>query len=240
MAFYHEISPGDIVITRRGTKRIIGIGTVIGSPFYDEQKGRERVGYLTEEAYSNFLPVKWEKKKERWNLTGLSSLIYEISEEKYQALIGEMKGAEEASDIESSAEFAIEKHLEDFIVANFERIFRGQLKLYEDEEGGIGQQYPIVGTDGKEIGYIDILAVEPSTNSYVVIELKKGRQSSDQMVGQVLRYMGWVAENLCQAGERVKGLIICKEVDEKLAYALRMVQGLIEVKRYGVDFRLID
>ena len=39
-----------------------------------------------------------------------------------------------------------------------------------------------------EVGTIDILADEPDTNSLVVIELKKGRES-DKVVGQTLRYI---------------------------------------------------
>ncbi len=46
-----------------------------------------------------------------------------------------------------------------------------------------------------------ILAVEPKTHSFVVIELKKGRPS-DQVIGQVLRYMGWVKKNLCAGGNQ--------------------------------------
>jgi len=235
-AFYHEISPGDVVIARRGTKRIIGIGTVIGPPFYNEERGRERVAHLTEDFYSRFMPVDWEKKELEFDRIVFSFYtIYEIPEEKYLALIGET----EDSDIpEHTAEFALEKHLEDFIVKNFESIFQGRLELYEDE-GSVGQQYPVIGSEGMEIGYIDILAREPCTNSYVVIELKKGRES-DRVVGQILRYMGWVSGNLCQAGESVKGLIICRELDERLVYALKMVQDMIAVKRYIVDFQLAD
>jgi len=234
--FHHEISPGDVVIARRGTKKIIGIGTVNGSPFYDEDKGRKRVAGLTEDFYSRFIPVKWEEKEKEFDRIVFSFYtIYEISEEKYRTLT-EAKTDTEIT--EQSAEFALEKHLEYFIVKNFGSIFGGRLELYVDD-GGIGQQYPVVGNDGKEIGYIDILAREPSTNSYVVIELKKGRES-DKVIGQILRYMGWVTEYLCQGGENVKGLIICKDVDEKLVYALKIIQNIVEVKRYTVDFQLID
>lgn len=238
-AFREEISPGDMVIARRGTKRAIGVGTVTGRPFYDEDRGQERVAHLTDDFYSRFLPVDWGKLREIEFERIVFSFyaLYEISEEKYQDLV--LKGSVETLErIEQSAEFALEKHLEHFIVRNFDRIFSGRLELYRDE-GGIGQQYPIVGTVGKEIGCIDILATEPSTNSYVVIELKKG-QESDRVIGQVLRYMGWVADNLCNRGEEVKGLIICKGGDERLDYALRLVQDIVEVKRYRIGFRLID
>jgi len=232
--FRHGIPPGDKVIARRGTKRLIGIGTVAGQPFYDEEKGQERVGNLTEDVYSRFLPVNWETREEIEFEQIVFSFytIYEIPEEKYRDLTQE--GPSEASEGLTIPE----KHLEDFIVRNFDQIFQGRLELYKDE-GAVGQQYPTVGTEGKVIGYIDILAREPRSDSYVVIELKKGR-GSDRVVGQVLRYIGWVADNLCQSGQKVKGLIICREGSETLDYALKMIEAFVEVKRYQVDFQLID
>ena len=82
--------------------------------------------------------------------------------------------------------------------------------MYVDAEGADGQQFDT------DIGPIDILAVEPKSNSFVVIELKKGRPS-DQVIGQILRYMGWVKKNLCKDGQAVKGLIICHDPDLKLS-----------------------
>lgn len=59
------------------------------------------------------------------------------------------------------------------------------------------------------------------------------------MVGQVLRYMGWVKENLAKEKDNVKGLIICKEADEKLSYSLKAIPNCdIAVKRYRIDFQL--
>jgi restriction system protein len=237
-AFLHEIEPGDVVIARRGTKRIIGIGEVTGPPFYDETRGQERLGNLSDDWYARFLPVRWEDRQIDFDSIVFSFYtLYEIPEEKYRELTQEETPQEEELR-ELSAEFALEKHLEDFIVTNFGSIFQGQLELHR-EEGVVGQQYPIVGSEGKQIGYIDILAREPSTNAYVVIELKKGREA-DRVVGQTLRYMGWVSENLCQSGEDVKGLIICREVDERLEFALKMVRNMIQVKRYSVSFQLHD
>jgi len=229
--FFHEISPNDIIIARRGTKRIIGIGRVIAAAFYNVDDGKERVAHSTEKYYSNFIKVQWDKTEEIYFEQIVFSFytMYEIDKEKYLSLIGEQP-IEEAS--EELPEFILEKYLEEFIVSNFERIFRGQLELFLDDEGNIGQQYPT------EVGNIDILAKDPTSNSYIVIELKKGRES-DRVVGQILRYMGWVKENLCQENENVKGLIICGERDERLDYALRMVQN-ISLKFYSLDFELID
>ncbi len=59
---------------------------------------------------------------------------------------------------------------EEFIVANFDTIFKGELRIYKDAEA-YGQQYVT------DIGQIDILAVERASSSFVVLELKKGRPS---------------------------------------------------------------
>ena len=71
-----------------------------------------------------------------------------------------------------------------------------------------------------------------------MIELKKGRPS-DQVVGQVLRYMGWVKENLCDNRQGVKGLVICHEADPKLSYALKMTRD-VDVRYYKVSFKLSE
>lgn len=58
------------------------------------------------------------------------------------------------------------------------------------------------------------------------------------VVGQILRYMGWVREHLCEQKQRVRGIIICRDRDESLDYALSMIEN-VEVRLYRVDFRLI-
>ena len=85
-----------------------------------------------------------------------------------------------------------------------------------------------------DIGIIDILAKDKATGSYVVIELKRN-QSSDDTVGQVLRYMGWVTENLKE--KNVRGIIVAGTYDEKLYYAQNMIQA-VDVFLYEVQFKL--
>jgi restriction system protein len=104
--------------------------------------------------------------------------------------------------------------------------------LYEDTDGSVGRQFTT------EIGPIDILAVERATHAHVVIELKKGRPS-DQVAGQVLRYMGWVKEKLCVAGQSVEGLVICSDPDPRLSYALSMTNN-VQVECYSAWFKLRD
>jgi len=126
-----------------------------------------------------------------------------------------------------SMEFAMEKYLEEFIEANFSKInLRAKLELYQDEENS-GRQYPT------PIGNIDLLAVDKEKKEFVVIELKKGR-SSDVVIGQILRYMGYVKENLAKDCN-VRGIIIVKEKDERLEYALKLMPN-VNLFIYKVSF----
>lgn len=125
--------------------------------------------------------------------------------------------------------FYMEKQLEDFLIQNW-----GQTEL--------GKKYDLIIEDGElrsqqfrtDIGPIDILARDKSSKSYVVIELKKN-QSSDDTVGQLTRYMGWVKKYKSDDG--VIGIIIAGQYDKRLEYALSMVPNT-EVFIYEVDFRL--
>lgn len=236
-AFYHSIQPGDVVVARRGRKRIAAVGTVTGGAYYAHAKNVEASG--PDSYYSNHIDVQWKdapRDKGFPNIVFGMQTLYEISEGQYRKLVGEADAmAEEQTEegVEDRAEFVLEKYLEDFIVSNFTAIFRDELVLYTDpDENVIGQQYTT------DVGAIDILAQEPRTNSLVVIELKKGRES-DKVIGQTLRYMGWVSENLCKEGQTVKGMVICREPDSRLSYALKMTPN-VEAKYYQVDFRLAD
>lgn len=126
-----------------------------------------------------------------------------------------------------SMEFPMEKQLEDFIVTNFNKInFGAKLELYQDEKRS-GRQYQT------PIGIIDLLAVDKEKKEFVIIELKKGG-GSDVVVGQILRYMGWVKENLAK-DHNVRGIIIVKEKDETLEYALKLMPT-VSLFTYNVSF----
>ena len=51
--------------------------------------------------------------------------------------------------------------------------------------------------------------------------------------------MGWVKRNLCKKGQGVRGLVICREPDSKLSYALDMIEH-IDVRFYTVSFKLTE
>ncbi len=239
--FYNIISIGDIIIARRGTKKLIGIGKVIGDAYYSSEEGTLRKPNM-EDIYCNFIKVKWEPIIIDYeNIRFSTFTIYEIDPEKFNELTKKYEEREIKDDAfidQKEQKFALEKYLEDFIVNNFNSIFHNSIQLWYDEECNIGQQYPLIDNEARNIGKIDILARNIEENSYIVIELKKGR-SSDKVVGQILRYMGWVKEHLCNEGDSVKGMIICKDKDKKLEYALKVI-NIIDLKFFQIDFKLID
>lgn len=128
------------------------------------------------------------------------------------------------------SEFAIEKHLEDFLVANWESTELGKLYELIEEDGDIvSQQHPT------ETGPIDLLVKDRNSGEYVVIELKRG-QTSDDTVGQLTRYMGWV-KKYKSGGKEVKGIVIAGSYDKRLVYALSMVPNT-EFFLYRISFAL--
>ena len=83
------------------------------------------------------------------------------------------------------------------------------------------------------VGEIDLLARHREENRWLVIELKRD-QSGDETIGQILRYMGWVKENLLGIDGKVEGLIICEVADENVRYALKCVPD-VNLKIYSFE-----
>ena len=129
----------------------------------------------------------------------------------------------------SSGLFYMEQQLEDFIIENWESTELGKKYELIYEEGALKSQQYVT-----DIGRIDILAKDRVNGNYVVIELKKN-QTSDDTVGQILRYMGWVSEK--KNDKKVKGIIVAGKYDEKLYYAQQMMKD-IDVFLYEVNFNL--
>lgn len=134
---------------------------------------------------------------------------------------------------EEEMEFALEKFLEEFLMENWDKINFGEdLTIYSDKDGNPGNQYR-----AGDCGNIDILAQDRKGN-FVIIELKKGRKT-DAVVGQVLRYMGWVRKNLAKKEQDVRGLIIVGEKDAKLEYSISEVSDKVSLKVYKINFSLL-
>ena len=97
--------------------------------------------------------------------------------------------------IEDASAFALEKHLEDFLVENWSSTeLSKSYDIYEEGGELVGQQFPT------DTGPIDILAISKDRKELLVIELKKGRVS-DVVVGQIQRYMGFVTTELAEENQ---------------------------------------
>lgn len=160
----------------------------------------------------------------------LDDVWWKITEERKPTSTDEEQETEELS-----TGFGLEPHLRRFLVDNWESTPLGKNYEILTEDGEIiGEEYHT-----KEASNIDILAKDKKSNEWVVIELKKG-QSSDTVVGQILRYIGWIEKNKVKKDEGVKGIIIVKEIDGKLEYALSALKNKVNISCfvYNVQFSL--
>jgi hypothetical protein len=139
-----------------------------------------------------------------------------------------------AGDPSAGESFALERQLESFLLENWNRTpLAKEWAIYStDDEPETGNQFPT------DIGRIDILAVHKADGRFLVIELKRD-QSTDQTVGQVLRYVGWVKRHLAQEGQPVEALIIAHKADKEARYALSTLPN-VKMMTYEVEFKLKD
>ncbi len=133
------------------------------------------------------------------------------------------------------SKFALEKHLEDFLVENWDNTILSKdfgLEILEDEETGevIGEQYK---TDSRN--RIDLLCKNKVNGGYTIIEIKRNK-TTEAVVGQIQKYMGWVSRNLAN-GSPVDGIIICRDADDDLKDALYVTKN-IQYFLYQVSFHL--
>ncbi len=103
--------------------------------------------------------------------------------------------------------FILEKGLEEAIKPNLAKL---GLRLANER---ICQQFAM----GPGVGRSDLICVD-GNNDLVVLELKRGA-TSDETIGQVLRYVGYVMENIAAEGQQVFGAIVASDYDEQLRLA---------------------
>lgn len=117
---------------------------------------------------------------------------------------------------------SLEKDLKEYLAKNPHILEKG-LTLIQKE-------FPT-----NEIGNIDLL-LRDTKGFHVVVELKRGRESDD-VVGQISCYMGWVIKN---KNKKTRGIIVVNEPDQRLEYAVLPFSGSIKVKYYRVKFDISD
>jgi restriction system protein len=226
------------------------VGDIVLCP---DGKGNYRAGeitggyvYDTDSGLPHHRPVKWfdvliprsAMSESLRNSTGSIGTVSEVSayRDEIEQLLGSPSGlvvqVKGDPEVEDPVAFAMEKHLEAFLVANWNQTpLSTDFTIFEEDGEKVGQQYPT------DTGPIDILAISKDRKRLLVVELKRGR-ASDVVVGQVLRYMGFIRAQVAEADQTVEGIVIALEDDPKLKYALMPVPS-ITFYRYQVSFKLI-
>lgn len=227
------IAKGDLVLSPDGTGTYF-VGEVSGEYFY-----------VPGEPSPHRRPVKWwpqtfqraDMSEALRNSTGSIGTVSTISQ--YSSEIEKLIGVTVAPanlpvdpSVDDPVAFAMEKHLEDFLVKNWAQTDLGKdYDIFAEDGELVGQQYPT------DTGPMDVLAIKKDKSELLVVELKRGR-ASDVVVGQVLRYMGFVKEELAELDQAVRGVIIALEDDTRIRRALAMTPT-IEFYRYQMTFKLV-
>jgi restriction system protein len=223
---------GDVVLCPDGRGNYYA-GEVVG--LYEYSKGQ---------AFPHHRPVRWFSKmitrdemseplKNSAGSIGTVSNISKYADEIEALLSGSRPAIITSTDetIEDPSVFALEEHLEDFLVKNWNSTELGRhYDIYEEDGEIVGQQYP------SDTGPIDILAISKDKKELLVVELKRGRVS-DVVVGQIQRYMGYVMDELAEETQAVRGVIIAFEDDIKIRRALSAAKN-IDFYTYKIQFKL--
>jgi restriction system protein len=230
------IKKGDCVLSPDGAGNY-RIGEVMGDYYYANGQvlpHRRRINWFEK------LIERSDMSEALRNSTGSIGTVSDISgyHEEIESLLGKAPATSGPvivstnPDIEDPVAFAMEKHLEAFLVANWNQtLLSKDFSIYEEDGEPVGQQY---ATDA---GPIDVLAISKNKKRLLVVELKRGR-ATDVVVGQVLRYMGFIKEQVAEADQTVEGAIIALDDDQKMRWALLSVPS-ISFYRYQISFKLV-
>jgi restriction system protein len=229
LEFYYDMKKGDKVLIY-GNKNIYALGEILSDYHYKEEESD--IYYL----YNHRRDVKWFEipdpplsieflPEELQRKLMRPRTLIELTENEWKSIEEVIKEQpppeerEQPSTTEPSFSVSLERNLRDYLAEN-PNILENGLQL-------VGKEYP---TDA---GNIDIL-FKDKDGGYVVVETKKGRES-DKVVGQILRYIGWVKKN---KSPKVRGIIVTHSSDSNLEWAVEAVKDLVKLKFYKVKFEL--
>lgn len=224
------INIGDYVLCPDGTGSY-SVGEITGNYEYHPGKDlphRRNVKWLSSVPRANM-------SQELSNSCGSIATVANITKhtDELSKLIEHPEVTLTASDtnVESPTAFALEKHLEEFLVHNWSSTELGKkYDIYVVDGDLVGQQFP------SDTGPIDILAISKDSKELLVVELKRGR-ASDVVVGQIQRYMGYIKDELAESYQEVRGVIIAHEDDLRIRRALSVATG-ISFMTYQISFTL--
>lgn len=117
----------------------------------------------------------------------------------------------ESAEIEPIHEKMYEENLESLLIERLEEIEPG-LTL-------VSRQYVT------PVGRLDLLCRDRKGN-LVVVELKRFRASTESIIDQVTRYMGWVQKHVAKPHEAVRAFIVVGRLDTNLQYSVGAIPNL--------------
>lgn len=225
------IKEGDVIISPT-PEGMFHVGRVTGPYRFSADA---RLTHQRPVAWQDQLVARADMSQDLWRSSATPATIVNISRHaaELERLLGQAPPSDPVADqaVEDITAFALEKHLEDYLVANWATTeFGRRYRIYEQDGERIGQQFPT------DTGPIDILAISHDGSELLVVELKRGR-ASDVVVGQIQRYMGYVAQDLAEPGQQVRGAIVAFEDDLRIRRALAVAPN-IDFYRYQVRFTL--
>lgn len=184
------------------------------------------LGRRYEKVNSLLLRLSSDLKIDLWTLDSLWWVLFQPERLPQTVGIGPQQAAE------AGDSFALERQLEEFLLENWNQTpLAKEWAIYQTEDDReAGNQFPT------DVGRIDILAVHKNELRFLVIELKRN-QTTDQTVGQALRYVGWVKKHLAKDGQTVEALIIAHEADKEAQYALSTLAN-VAMMTYEIKFLL--
>ncbi len=113
---------------------------------------------------------------------------------------------------------------------HFESLIAEHLDQVEPGLTLVGRRY-----EADPVGRIDLLCTDRK-GALVVIEIKRLGASTESIIDQVTRYIGWVQERLAVPGKRVRGIVIVGKPDPKLTYSARAIPNL-SIKSFNLTLQ---
>lgn len=253
--YLRQVAPGDRIVAFLKNRRLGGWGTVTEA--YNPQDYDPQLRPGTDEPdFGKVVHVQWEQSAtpplgkaalmKREEMYGFN-FMYTISPlrpdsfDRLKGMIEDPKRWEPIYELEEvvpeSAETATEDSEDDEAPSPLRETALRQLlaqKLDLIESGLVPFQK---GNSAEEFqvgiaGRIDLLCKDRNGNP-VVIELKRDR-SSDEVIGQLARYMGYVKKHLLPAGKIVRGIVVAHAIDERLELAVDALANA-ELRVYQVQ-----
>lgn len=256
IGYFRRIQPGDVVVAFLKDRRLGGWGTVT-KPF-DEQIFEPQLAPNTEEAdFGKVISVSWDEKhsppigqasrmlpEDVKGFTCLSTInpLSQDAFERIKKIIGDRSRwepiaelSEEQNDDEYSDESAEEAWYSPVRESALRKMLAADLSQLEPGlvpfDSKTGAEEITVGAAGR----IDLFCKDKNGNP-VVVELKRDG-SSDLVIAQLARYMGYVKINHLPKGKTVRGIIVAHEADERLRLAMAAIPN-VELKLYNVKISL--